>query len=274
LVLKTSDADLLFEFEVDLLLLVFAFDRVQLRLNMAPNILVLGATGETGILTLRQALEKKYLVTAYVRDKSKITADLLENGNLTVYEGDLDSAVATLKPVLENFNAIISLLGPTGAPTYKGTPITNFYKSLLPELRNLPSGKRPYLLVMGTQSIVNPNDGFSFFTRAHILTIKNLFRGVRAEIIGFGQLFLDDLADENQAEEERLEWTVYRLNLLKDYGLPIQGVRAGYVAVSDWVATIDRAQIAAWLLEEAEKKRWVRKLPALWGIDSSEPQYS
>lgn len=130
---------------------------------------------------------------------------------------------------------------------------------------------------MGTQSIVDPADGFSLFTRVHILIIKNLMRSVRKEIIGIGKVFEEELErSKTQAESEKLDWTVYRLNLLKDYGLPKEGGRAGYVGTEEWQATIDRAQIAGWLIGEAAKdpiqRRWVRKMPALWGVDSKELQ--
>lgn len=128
---------------------------------------------------------------------------------------------------------------------------------------------------MGTQSIYDPHDKFSLFLRVHVLIIKNLMRTVRKEIIGFGKIFQDELEkSKSQKEEEKLDWCVYRLNLLKDYGWPVEGARAGYVGTEEWGATVDRAQLAGWLIGEAERergeRRWVRKMPAIWGVDSKE----
>ncbi|KAI9735373.1 MAG: hypothetical protein M1818_006568 [Claussenomyces sp. TS43310] len=242
---------------------------------MGLKLLILGATGATGKLTVEQALAKGHKVTVYVRESQKLPSDVENKHNLTVIEGDLASGPEKLRPLLPKVDAIISILGPTGGATYVGTAITEFYEGLLEELRQVPAGKRPYLLAMGTQSIIDPDDGFSLFTRVHILTIKNLYRRVRAEIIGIGRVFKEELKRaQSQEDDEKLDWTVYRLNLLKDYGLPLEGSRAGYVGKDGWIATMDRAQLATWLLEEAESKRWNRKLPALWGIDSHNPQYS
>lgn len=248
----------------------------------AKHLLILGATGLSGKLTLEQALAQGHKVTVYVRNKQKLFSNhtnLVNKQNLTVIEGDLASGPATIRPFLSEMTAVISLLGPTGGQSYRGTAITTFYEGLLEEMRRLPAEKRPYLLAMGTQSIVDPNDGFSLFTRVHILTVKNLMRTVRAEIIGLGRVFQEELKrSEGQKESEKLDWMVYRLNLLKDYGLPIKGARAGYVEKDGWMATIDRAQLAGWLITEAVRekgqRRWVRKMPALWGVDSNEMQSS
>jgi len=51
---------------------------------MPKKILVLGATGPTGLLILKKALEHGHAVTAYVRSPSKIPDDLKSNPNLTV----------------------------------------------------------------------------------------------------------------------------------------------------------------------------------------------
>jgi len=243
---------------------------------MSPqSLLILGVTGGTGKQTLEQALEGGHKVTVHVRngESHRLPSDLKNKENLTIIESDLASLPAKLEPLLPSLNAIISVLGPnaTSSPTYKGTPITTFYKDVLERIRALPAGKRPYVLAMGTQSIVDPSDGFNLMTKVHILIIKNLMRTVRKELIGLGKVFKDELEkSKTQKDSEKLDWTVYRLNLVKDFGWAKTGARAGYVGDEDWKATIDRAQLAAWLIEEAEKKQWVRKLPALWGEDPNE----
>jgi len=238
------------------------------------NFLILGATGGSGKLTVEQALENGHRVTVYARDPTKLPESVHGHEKLTVLKGDLPSAPATLHPLLPSFDAIISVLGPNSI-TYTGTDITQLYQWILEELRKLPREKRPYILAMGTQSIVDPEDGFSLFTRIHIFIIKNLARGARKEIIGCGKVFQDELAQEkSKPEDERLDWTVYRLNLLKDLGWPKDRARAGYVAKDDWQTTMDRVQLAAWLVGEAEKERdqrvWLSKMPALWGESTSE----
>jgi uncharacterized protein YbjT (DUF2867 family) len=51
---------------------------------MAKRILVLGATGPTGLAVVREALQRGHVVVAYVRNPSKIPAELTANKNLEV----------------------------------------------------------------------------------------------------------------------------------------------------------------------------------------------
>ncbi len=71
------------------------------------KILIVGATGPTGQLLVKQALYKFYQVTVLVRDTSKLH---LMNENLTVIKGDvLDEA--TLTDALKGQDAVLSALG-------------------------------------------------------------------------------------------------------------------------------------------------------------------
>ena len=49
------------------------------------NILILGATGDTGKIILRRALEKNHKVTALVRSPQKLE----EHANLTIVKGSV-----------------------------------------------------------------------------------------------------------------------------------------------------------------------------------------
>ena len=51
---------------------------------MAKRILILGATGPTGLVVVREALERGHVVVAYVRNPSKIPAELTANKKLEV----------------------------------------------------------------------------------------------------------------------------------------------------------------------------------------------
>jgi NAD(P)-dependent dehydrogenase (short-subunit alcohol dehydrogenase family) len=54
------------------------------RLLMSKRILVLGATGPTGLAVVREALSRGHIVVAYVRTPSKIPSELAANKNLNV----------------------------------------------------------------------------------------------------------------------------------------------------------------------------------------------
>ena len=71
------------------------------------KILILGATGGTGKHLVQQALAQGHLVTALVRDPSKVTP----HANLQVVRGDV-TAPGDLEPVVRGRDAVLCALGP------------------------------------------------------------------------------------------------------------------------------------------------------------------
>lgn len=74
------------------------------------KILVLGATGRTGHLFTRKALEEGHAVTAYVRNPDKALALLGAHQNLTVIPGTLDDA-ERLAAAASGQDVMVSILG-------------------------------------------------------------------------------------------------------------------------------------------------------------------
>ncbi|PRD57127.1 NAD(P)-dependent oxidoreductase [Sphingobacterium gobiense] len=72
------------------------------------KIIVFGATGTVGTEIVKQALEKGYGVTAFVRNPEKIIA--LNHPNLHVYTGDVSNA-DDVKRAVKDHNAIFCALG-------------------------------------------------------------------------------------------------------------------------------------------------------------------
>ena len=74
------------------------------------KILVLGATGRTGRLFTRKALEEGHAVTVYVRNPDKARALLGAHPNLTIIPGTLDDA-EQLAAASAGQDVMVSLLG-------------------------------------------------------------------------------------------------------------------------------------------------------------------
>ena len=74
------------------------------------KILVLGATGRTGYLFTRKALEEGHAVTAYVRNPDKALALLGAHQNLTIIPGTLDDA-EQLATAASGQDVMVSILG-------------------------------------------------------------------------------------------------------------------------------------------------------------------
>jgi nucleoside-diphosphate-sugar epimerase len=65
----------------------------------ARKVLILGATGPTGLLTLRKALDHNHLVTVYARNPSKIPSDISDSGKVKASSLFLDvSTLLTTSP--------------------------------------------------------------------------------------------------------------------------------------------------------------------------------
>jgi len=226
-------------------------------MSRQKNLLILGSTGGSGITTVEQALERGYHVTVYDRKPEKLPETSRQNKNLTIHKGLLPDAPKTLDPLIANFGAIISILGPNNMAG-SGDELPNFYTWLLQKIRTLPEAERPYLLVMGTQSIADPQDTFQLFTSVHVFLIGVIAPGARYETNGIKRLF------PPKGVNDDLDWCMYRLNVLND-GKGREGAKAGYVGCEGFKADMDREQLGKWLLDEVEQKKWVRKMPALWG---------
>lgn len=86
------------------------------------SVLVLGATGRTGIHIVQQALQQGLLVTALVRDAAKLH-QLSNHPNLEVLKGDVTRFVDVYNAVQGN-DAVLCAIGCDGrdvAPIIKGT---------------------------------------------------------------------------------------------------------------------------------------------------------
>lgn len=74
------------------------------------KILVLGATGRTGRIFTRKALEDGHAVTAYVRNPDKALSLLAAHQNLTITPGDLNDA-EQLAAAASGQDVMVSILG-------------------------------------------------------------------------------------------------------------------------------------------------------------------
>jgi putative NADH-flavin reductase len=79
------------------------------------KLVVLGATGGTGLEIVRQAVERGHSVTAFVRSPEKLNA---YKGHIKVEQGDLLNS-AELERAVEGHNAVLSGFGPR-LPVSKG----------------------------------------------------------------------------------------------------------------------------------------------------------
>lgn len=80
------------------------------------------------------------------------------------------------------------------------------------------------------------------------------------EVNGIGKV-VTRLREEEEEEEGRLEWTVFRVpGLTKAAAGP---VRAGFIGEKGDGLLLSRKSLAVWVLQEVEERKWVGRCPAL-----------
>lgn len=75
------------------------------------KVIVFGATGTVGKLLVRQALEQKYHVTAFVRSNKGSLVEL-HHENLNIFEGDVFDPISVTNAI-KGHDAVFCVLGAT-----------------------------------------------------------------------------------------------------------------------------------------------------------------
>jgi nucleoside-diphosphate-sugar epimerase len=194
------------------------------------RVLIIGATGGTGRQLLVQALEHGLLVTALVRDPSKLS---LEHPRLTVLRGDVLDYSA-VENAVRNQDAVISALG---------------HKRFFGPTRILSEGSRNLLRAMETYGVrrfvcetslgIGDSVGrmglyYSFFVIPVVLPFY----------------FWDKTQQEQSIAASRVEWVIVRPAALTNAdgrGVCRHGSNIGSFF---WTARIARADVANFMLKQ------------------------
>ena len=206
-------------------------DRILTRL------FVLGATGGIGQELVEQALERHHRVTAFVRTPQKLGPP---REGLTVIEGNVLDAGA-VAAALAGHGAVLSAMGPPGPG--RSTITSDSARATVAAMET--AGVRR-LLIVGVAVLFN-DAGFL----AHLLC-ATLLRNVA-----------DDSAEmERIVKGSQLDWTIARPPRLTN------GPRTGRYGIADHhlpdgaggTATISRADVADFLLDEVERSAHLRRV--------------
>jgi putative NADH-flavin reductase len=215
-----------------------------------PRLLILGATGPSGILLIREALRvyDQCIVVVYARSPEKLPEDLSSNNSVIVIKGDLTDREA-LAQALEGVDAVLSALGP-GTFHPPGTPLAKAYEDIVDLLKE---GNVKRIVLLGTASIKDPKDKFSLTYASLIKGVATLAPRAYADIVAIGEVF------RNKGEE--LDWTIVRVPILTN-GDNTEVV-AGYTGDGRIGTTLARKGFAAFAVEEVEGRAWVQERPLI-----------
>jgi len=202
------------------------------------KLVVLGATGGTGLEIVRQATERGHSVTALVRSPDRLKAF---RDRITVKQGDLLNA-AELEQVIHGHDAVMSAFGPR-------VPIAKADANLLQRFAlSLTSAMRR----AGIRRVVVESVAFLFknsiIPPAYLLG-RLLFPGVVADTSAMERIF----------EESDLDWTMVRPPQLTDK--PYTGkyrVAEGQLPLFGF--KISRADVADFMVKAVENRLSSRKI--------------
>ncbi|QRW22832.1 NAD(P)H-binding family protein [Rhizoctonia solani] len=174
------------------------------------RLLILGATGEMGIILTRKALEAGHIVTVYVRNPAKLPEDIASHESIIVVKGELTDE-DSLRHAIRHTHAILSNLGPGTTPSHfpgahpSNLPLSKAY-SLILRIMKEPEVECKRIILLGTVSIPDPND-------KRDLAIWTLVQGIKLTAY---DAYADEVAigETVRREGDGIEWTIVRVPLL------------------------------------------------------------
>jgi uncharacterized protein YbjT (DUF2867 family) len=208
------------------------------------KILVLGATGATGLLIVRKALAEGQSVVALVRSKAKAEAAGLVGVDLV--EGDATDETA-LARAIAGCDAVISSLGTAMSPFREVTMLSTATRALV---RVMTAQKIQRLVcITGLGAGDSRGHGGFFFDRVFLPLLLR-------------KVYDDKNRQEDVIRASALDWTIIRPTVLNDK--PARGsVRALTDLSTVHGGSIARADVADFVVQQLTTDMWLRKAPLI-----------
>lgn len=205
-----------------------------------PKILVLGATGGTGRLIVRQAVSRGHDVAALVRSPEK-GRDL--KGIRLVFGDARDDNV--LREALQGRDTVISALGTPASPFRDVTLLSTATRALVRAMNEAHVSRLVAITGMGAGDSVG-HGGLLFDRLIFPLLLRHVY------------------ADKNRQEAivraSGLAWTLVRPSVLNDK--PGRGEVRALTDLSGFHGgTISREDVASFVLDEVRDDVWVHRAP-------------
>ncbi len=239
--------------------------------------LVLGGTGATGQLLIRQLIEKDQNVKTIVRSKDKLLNECLgdvacniNNDKLTVIEGAiLKMSDDEVKSYIDGCDAVVSCLGHnlTMKGMY-GKPrklVKDSLQKICDVVKQLNSTKIPKIILMGSDGVANPDgsDDVRSIGDRIILSILRVLLPPHVDNEAAAEYLSQTIGTGNP----KLQWVVVRPSDLIDAdvsGYDLLSKPSGSLFGS---AETSRANVAAFMskliLEEDDWEKWLFQFPVI-----------
>src|SRR5215212_9867079 len=204
------------------------------------KVLIIGATGATGKILMREALAQGHQVTALARNPSALVP---EDHRLRVVEGNaLDTS--SVEAAVAGQDAVLVALG-----TRSSRPTTLFSESTHNVIGAMDKhGVRRLICITGVG--VGDSKGHVGFLYDRIirpLVVRNVYE--------------DKERQEEEIKQSDLEWVIVRPAQLTDE--PARGEYKVYLKGSYTATKISRADVAAFMLAQVTDDTYVHKTPVI-----------
>jgi putative NADH-flavin reductase len=204
------------------------------------KVLIIGATGATGQIVMREALAQGHEVTALARDPSAMAA---EDPRLRVLQGNALDA-SSVEAAVAGQDAVLSALG-----TRSARPTTLFSESTHNVISAMNKhGVRRLICITGIGA--GDSKGHVGFLYDRIMlpfVVKNVYE--------------DKTRQEEAIKQSDLDWVIVRPARLIDE--PAKGEYSVFLRGSYTATKISRADVAAFMLAQLTDDTYVRKMPVI-----------
>jgi putative NADH-flavin reductase len=211
----------------------------EINRGIIMNLLIFGATGETGRELVKQALERNNAVTAFVRDTAKLD---IQHQNLNVIEGDVTDT-ATVERAVQGQDVVFSTLGSRSLK--KNPALTKGVDTIVRAMEKQGVQRFVYQSSLG---VGDSREHVDFLVR--YIVIPLVLRNA-----------ISDHADKERiVRQSSLDWVIIRPAGLTN--APHTGnYRHG--ESMHYGAKISRADVADFMLKQATDTAYLRRAPGI-----------
>jgi len=206
------------------------------------KILIFGASGATGHHLVSQALSLNHIVSAFVRNPSKLR---VHDDHLRIIEGDV-SDHKSVEEAIEDQDFVISALGPS-----------NPFKWDI----KLIAGIQNIVIAMAERNVRR-------FIYQSFLAVKDnrkelgfLINNILPVVIN--GVIVDHEAKEYFITESKLDWTIVRCPLLRNGPFTGSYRHGEYINSHSIVPSISRLDVADFMLKQLSDNTYIHKKPRI-----------
>jgi len=203
------------------------------------NVLVIGATGQTGRLVVDELIKRGHAVTAYARTPSKVDR---HDGQVAVAEGDARDQAA-LQQAISGHDAVVAAFGPR---SFKKDDLqTVFFQNLVNAMPAAGVNRLVALSAWGSGTSVGESPWF--FRVLHKTMLRNVF--------------VDKANGEQAILESNLNYTLVRPGVLGNG--KAQGNIKASLKGEGLRPFINRADVANFMVDQITDSTWERQAPLI-----------